>query len=67
MYLSNLLVLIGIGIAAASWVILLVAIIFLILTNIVAGSEERYCKEKYGDTYKKYLSKTPRWIGIPNP
>ena len=65
LYLSNLLALIGIGIATVSWVILLAAIIFLILVNIVINSEERYCKEKYGDTYKEYLSKTPKWIGIP--
>ena len=64
-YLSNLLALIGIGIATASWIILLAAIIFLILTNIVAISEERYCKEKYGDIYKEYLNGTPKWIGIP--
>jgi protein-S-isoprenylcysteine O-methyltransferase Ste14 len=65
MYLSNLLALIGIGIATASWIILLVAIIFIISANIVAISEERYCKEKYGDIYKEYLNRTPRWIGIP--
>jgi protein-S-isoprenylcysteine O-methyltransferase Ste14 len=64
MYLSNLLALIGIGIATASWIILLFAIIFIISANIVAISEERYCKEKYGDIYKEYLNRTPRWIGI---
>ena len=64
-YLSQFLAFIGIGIATASWIILLVAIIFFILGNIIANSEERYCKEKYGDTYKEYLNKVPRWIGIP--
>jgi protein-S-isoprenylcysteine O-methyltransferase Ste14 len=44
---------------------LLVAVIFFILGNIIAGVEERYCKEKYGDSYKEYLNKVPRWIGIP--
>jgi len=64
-YISIFLVLIGIGIATASWIILLAVIIFLILANFLVNSEERYCKEKYGDTYKEYLNKTPRWIGIP--
>ena len=64
-YLSIILTLIAIGIATASWIILLASIIFLILGNIVVNSEERYCKEKYGDTYKEYLDKVPRWIGIP--
>jgi len=65
LYLATFIIFLGIGIATASWVILLVAIIFLILTNIVTGSEERYCKEKYGDIYKEYFNRTPRWIGIP--
>jgi protein-S-isoprenylcysteine O-methyltransferase Ste14 len=65
LYFSCLLALISIGIATASWIILLVAILFFILVNIIAGSEEQYCKEKYGDDYEEYLTKTPRWIGIP--
>ena len=65
-YLSNFLAFIGIGIATSSWVFLLAAIIFFILVNIGdANSEERYCIEKYGDTYRDYLNKTPRWMGIP--
>jgi len=65
LYFSCLLALIAIGIATASWIILLVAILFFISVNIITGSEERYCKEKYGDTYIKYLNKVPGWIGIP--
>jgi len=64
-YVSTFLVLIGIGIATASWIILLVTIISIILANPSAASEERYCKEKYGDKYKEYFNKTPRWLGIP--
>ena len=64
-YLSHILALIGIGIATASWIILLTSIIFLILVNIIVNSEERYCKEKYGDIYKEYIKRTPGWIGIP--
>jgi protein-S-isoprenylcysteine O-methyltransferase Ste14 len=64
-YLSNILVSIGIGIATASWIILLVSMVFLILANIVAIYEEYRCIERYGKTYKKYLNTVPRWIGIP--
>lgn len=64
-YLSNILVSIGIGIATASWIILLVSIIFIILVNIVANYEECRCNERYKKTYKKYLNTVPRWIGIP--
>jgi len=66
-YFATFIIFLGIGIATASWVILLVAIVFLILTNFLINSEERYCKEKYRDTYKEYLNRTPRWIGIPKP
>jgi len=27
--------------------------------------EERFCLEKYGDAYREYMNRTPRWIGIP--
>jgi protein-S-isoprenylcysteine O-methyltransferase Ste14 len=56
---------IGIGIASASWLFLLLMIIHIILAILCAPAEERYCLEKYGDTYLKYLNRTPRWIGIP--
>jgi protein-S-isoprenylcysteine O-methyltransferase Ste14 len=64
-YLSQYLDLVGIGIAAASWIILLVSIVFMILVKIYADYEEQYCKERYGDTYREYLARTPKWIGIP--
>jgi len=32
---------------------------------IYAGSEERMCLEKYGDVYREYMEKTPRWLGLP--
>jgi protein-S-isoprenylcysteine O-methyltransferase Ste14 len=66
-YLSHILVSLGIGIATASWIILLASIVFFILVHIVVNSEEQYCKEKYGKTYEEYLKKVPRWIGIPGP
>jgi len=53
--------------AAAPWIILLFAVIFIISANIVAISEEHYCIEKYGNTCKEYLNRTPRWIGIKKP
>jgi protein-S-isoprenylcysteine O-methyltransferase Ste14 len=66
MYFGWLLVLIGIGIACASWVFLLFAIAFAVLQMyIFTIPEERFCLEKYGDIYREYMNRTPRWIGIP--
>ena len=54
---------IGIGIASASWLFLIVVVALAFLPD--AAIEEKYCLEKYGDTYLKYINRTPRWIGIP--
>ena len=59
------LILIGIGIASASWVVLLCAIVFIILQGIILEkSEERMCLERFGDAYREYMNKTPRWVGV---
>jgi protein-S-isoprenylcysteine O-methyltransferase Ste14 len=65
-YLGLVLVNISIGIACLSWVFLLVAIInFLLLRYYVVVVEEPFLIEKYGDTYREYMNRTPRWIGLP--
>jgi protein-S-isoprenylcysteine O-methyltransferase Ste14 len=65
-YLGLVLVNISIGIACLSWIFLLVAIVdFLLLRYYVVVAEEPFLIEKYGDTYKEYMNRTPRWIGIP--
>jgi protein-S-isoprenylcysteine O-methyltransferase Ste14 len=64
-YFTGFLLYIGIGIATASWVILLCAILWIVLFQIVLPSEERFLLEKYGDSYREYMNKTPKWIGFP--
>jgi len=59
------LVMMGMGIACASWLFLLFAMIWIIVSNRGAIAEERFCLEKYGDAYREYMNRTPRWIGIP--
>jgi protein-S-isoprenylcysteine O-methyltransferase Ste14 len=56
---------IGIGIASASGLFLLLVILQIALSISTVPAEERFCLEKYGDSYRTYLNKTPRWIGIP--
>jgi protein-S-isoprenylcysteine O-methyltransferase Ste14 len=55
----------GIGIASASGLFLLLIILQIALSVLVSPAEERFCLEKYGDSYRTYLNKTPRWLGIP--
>ena len=64
-YLAMFPVFLGTGIASASWIIILLSIITKILTSLFAAAEERHCLEKYGNAYREYLNRTPRWIGIP--
>ena len=64
-YFSGFLLYIGIGVACASWIVLLLAVAWIVLWQIVVPTEERFLSEKYGDAYRKYMDRTPRWIGIP--
>lgn len=55
----------GIGIACASWVLLLCALVWILSWQFGIEEEERIQLEKYGDAYRQYMNRTPRWIGIP--
>ena len=65
MTLAGYLILIGAGIASASWIFLLFSIVYIILAAIPTIAEERFCLEKYGEAYREYMNRTPRWLGIP--
>jgi len=65
MYLSSSLAYIGVGIACASWLFLLLSVAYTVLSLISAIPEERFLLEKYGNAYREYMDRTPRWIGIP--
>ena len=65
MYVGAFLVSIGISIACTSWILFLFAIVFIVLVNFEVISEELFCLQRYGKSYKEYMDRTPRWIGIP--
>jgi len=65
MYITIALFLLGVGIASASWLFLLLSIIFTILNSLRAIYEERFCLKKYDDSYREYMNRTPRYIGVP--
>jgi protein-S-isoprenylcysteine O-methyltransferase Ste14 len=65
MYMASIPDLIGTGIASASWLFLLLSILFAV-THLMNGIyEERLCLVAYGSVYQEYLDRTPRWIGLP--
>jgi len=64
-YVGMILMHIGLGIACSSWLFLLLTVVMMIMLNAVLPSEERYCLYRFGDDYRNYKNRTPRWIGIP--
>ena len=65
MYMASIPALVGAGIASASWLFLLLSVLFAV-THLMNGIyEERLCLVAYGSVYQEYLDRTPRWIGIP--
>jgi protein-S-isoprenylcysteine O-methyltransferase Ste14 len=56
---------IGVGIASASWLFLLLSAILMVISHFSAITEERATTGKFGDAYREYLARTPRWIGLP--
>ena len=65
MYLASFLASIGVSIACASWLYLLISVISKILIFLFVPVEERGLLEKYGDAYREYMNRTPRYIGVP--
>jgi len=65
MYVGIVITQIGLGIACSSWLYLLLTAVLIILFNANSSAEERYCLYMYEDDYRKYMRRTPRWIGIP--
>jgi protein-S-isoprenylcysteine O-methyltransferase Ste14 len=63
--LGTLLPMIGVGIASASWLFLLLSLILMVISHFLATIEERATAKKFGDAYEEYLARTPRWIGFP--
>ena len=56
---------IGIGVVTASWVILMLVFVSMIVQHFMVLGEEQICLEKYGDTYREYMNRTPRYLGVP--
>jgi protein-S-isoprenylcysteine O-methyltransferase Ste14 len=63
-YFGFFLACVGIGIACASWVFLLCALVWIVSWHFGVVEEERILLGKYGDAYREYMNRTPRWIGF---
>ena len=65
MLFSGFITYVGVSVASASWAFFLLSIVAQALLASQAIAEERGCLATYGDEYREYLNRTPRWIGMP--
>jgi protein-S-isoprenylcysteine O-methyltransferase Ste14 len=65
LYLSTSLIPLGAGIASASWIFMILAVVNWVFFASQVKNEEEDCLQAFGEEYQKYLAKTPRWLGIP--
>jgi protein-S-isoprenylcysteine O-methyltransferase Ste14 len=67
MYVTMVLLLLGVSIITASWVFLLFTIISVVGVTrpYYVKIEEAQCIGHYGTPYMEYMNRTPRWIGLP--
>jgi protein-S-isoprenylcysteine O-methyltransferase Ste14 len=67
MYVTEVLLLLGVSIISASWVFLLLTIIsgVGVTRPYSVKVEEAQCLGHYGAAYREYMNRTPRWLGIP--
>jgi protein-S-isoprenylcysteine O-methyltransferase Ste14 len=62
-YVGMLLVYAGIGIAARSpWILILALPLFIILRYGVVAREEAYLERRFGETYRDYKAHVRRWL-----
>ena len=64
-YFAQFIIFLGMALAAASWIFLLCAGVQWLSLGAFVEAEERNCVNAFGEPYKAYLQRTPRWIGIP--
>jgi protein-S-isoprenylcysteine O-methyltransferase Ste14 len=65
MVVFGLLGLLGAGVAAGSWLLLLLVAIPLAAYLMVLDAEERRCLATFGEAYSTYQARTPKYLGIP--
>lgn len=63
MYLGNLLIVVGVAIAANSWPTILLGVPLAVLMYIcIVAAEEEYLLGRFGETFRAYCRDVPRWL-----
>ncbi len=62
MYFFSSVIILGMGLAGTSWLMILFAIFYIIFNHFTILSEEKFCSEKYGESFLKYTQNVPRYF-----
>ncbi len=65
MYLATFLICLGVALASASSIFILLSLILVLCLHYEALVEERYCIDTYKESYAEYMKRVPRWFGLP--
>ena len=65
MYLAELTLWLGWAVLYGSVIVLVGFLLLCLVVGVLAPREERALEAKFGDTYREYKSRVPRWLGIP--
>jgi protein-S-isoprenylcysteine O-methyltransferase Ste14 len=65
LYVSFIFIFVGISVASASWLFLLLSMGWMVFPISQVGSEEKRCLAFFGVEYQEYMNRTPKWLGIP--
>ena len=62
LYVGNILMLAGVGLLANSfWYVVIVLPVFLFIYQAIVLAEENFLQNKFGDGFKQYCQRVPRW------
>ena len=62
MQVMSILMWMGIGLAAGTWLLVFLGLLMGFISYPSLRAQERFCLEKYGDTYREYTHDVPRYI-----
>ena len=65
-YVANMLVFAGFMVLAGlAWALPILLGAMWLQYHFTVGFEERFLKQRFGETYTEYCRETPRWLGLP--
>ena len=61
-YLGALIFIIAVGLVAANWLLVISSLVLITVICMQVGKEERMLIDRFGDEYREYMKRTPRFI-----